>query len=716
MQNQGNNHTAGQNHSHNHRHSDHDKNESGNHEMMNHDEHSGHDTGSHADHMSSPEMAQQFLRKFYQVTILLIPLFLVSQPGLDLLNYSDFAGRRLIMFAIGTYIFWIGRIFFQHAWHEIKARQYGMMTLVSMGVGAGYLFSVYTTFVPSLDVEFYLEFSTLIWVLLFGHYLEARSSSAAGNALQEVAKLLPKKAHLIDGGTVRDVELSELKTGDVVMVKPGEKVPADGKIITSQAHFNESHITGESKPINKGPGDNAIAGAICEDGTVEIKLDKVGSQSTIGQIQLLISQAQATKPSAQKIADKASRVLTFSALGVALLTIVIWPLAVGESFVFALTLAITVLVIACPHALGLAIPTVSTIATKLSVENGIFIKDLAKLEIIKAVDYIVFDKTGTLTEGNFGVTDVAGKDLQVVSTASNEALSVEAKAALTIMSTMEKQSSHVISDAVVQYAKEKSLKPLAVKDFKNLSGRGISAVVDGQQYWLGSPGLLKERKLFTPQIEKLHNELASKGKTVIYLITENEIIGLVALADQIRSDSKPAIDALHSLGVKVAMLTGDNEAVAKSVANELAIDDYFAEVLPEDKYKHIRSLQAKGNKVIMVGDGVNDAPALTQADVGVAIGAGTEVAVEAGDAVLTKDNPNDIAKLVVLARKVYRKMIENLVWALGYNVLAIPAAAGVFVSFGFRLSPGWGALLMSLSSVIVVINAMSLRKVKLVNN
>jgi Cu2+-exporting ATPase len=685
------------------------------HTTMNQDKHSAHnDRGSHADHMSSPGMAQAFLKKFYYVTFLLLPLLFFSEAGMNFLGYNNFVLRKWLVFALGTYIFWFARIFFQHASHEIKAKQYGMMTLVAMGVGAGFLFSAVTTFIPSLEVEFYLEVSTLIWVLLFGHYLEAKSSSAAGDAMQEVAKLLPKQAHLITQDSVRDVDIAKLKTGNLIMVKPGEKVPADGEISKGSAHFNESHISGESKPINKGQGDEVVAGAICEDGTVEIVLNRVGAESTIGQIQQLIAKAQVTKPSAQRIADKASRLLTFGALLVAILTLLVWTFIVGEPFVFAITLAITVLVIACPHALGLAIPTVSTIATRLSVENGIFVKDMAKLEIIKGADYVMFDKTGTLTEGNFGVTDVSGADMNSIST-REEYFDEKVKEALSIVMAIEMQSSHVIADSIVKFAKKLKLKRLDVENFKNLNGRGVSATVNDVAYWLGSPGLIKEKGLFNSKIEELHKKLASQGKTVIYLANEKEVLGVVALADQIRVDSKQAIDALHELNVKVAMLTGDNKVVAKGVADELNIDNYFAEVLPEDKYKHIKALQDKGNKVIMVGDGVNDAPALTQADVGVAIGAGTEVAVEAGDAVLIKDNPNDIAKLIILSRKVYRKMIENLVWALGYNVLAIPAAAGVFVSFGFRLSPGWGALMMSLSSVIVVINAMTLRKVKLVS-
>ncbi len=696
----------------NHKETDHSKMDHGD---MDHGEmdHGDMDHGSHGDHMSMPGMAEQFLKKFYIVTALLVPLFILSEAGMGLLGYDDFTARKWIVFGISTIIFWIGRIFFQHAKHEIQMRKYGMMTLVSMGVGAGFIFSVFATFVPSIEVEFYLEVSTLVWVLLFGHYLEARASSAAGNALKEVAMLLPSMAHLVTKSGTEDVQLSALKTGDVVLVKPGEKVPADGKVTKGSAHFNESHISGESKPINKEEGENVVAGAICEDGTVEIKLERVGADSTIGQIQTLIAQAQTTKPTAQRIADKASSVLTFAALAVAILTVIVWSLIIGAPFVTAVTLAITVLVIACPHALGLAIPTVTTIATKLSVENGIFIKDMSKLEVLKGADYMVFDKTGTLTEGNFGVTEIVDSDMTIIQTQGKTKLNDEMKKSLSVVLALERLSSHVIADSIVKYAEQLNLKKLEVKKFKNISGKGVSGTVAGTEYWLGSPGLLKSKKLLEGKVKVLHDELSGQGKTVVYLMTKDKIVAAVALSDQVRSDSKEAVDALHALGLKVAMLTGDNEVVARGVADELGIDDYFAEVLPEDKYKHVKELQDAGNVVVMIGDGVNDAPALTQADVGVAIGAGTDVAVEAGDAVLTRNNPNDAAKLVVLSRKVYRKMQENLVWALGYNIVAIPAAAGVFVSIGFSLSPGWGALLMSMSSVIVVINAMTLRYIKL---
>ncbi|OGD59008.1 hypothetical protein A3I57_02545, partial [Candidatus Beckwithbacteria bacterium RIFCSPLOWO2_02_FULL_47_23] len=590
--------------------------------------------------------------------------------------------------AVATVIFYFGLIFFQHARHEIMVKKYGMMTLVSLAVGSGYLFSAAGTFIPAIATEFYLEISTLIWVLLFGHWLEAKSSSAAGNALQEVAKLLPKEAHLLVRGQVQAVSLTQLKSGDMVRVLPGEKVPADGVIVNGSANFSEAHITGESKPVEKDKNDRVVAGAICLDGSVEVRLDRVGESSTIGQIQKLIATAQNTKPSAQRLADRAASYLTFIALGVAIITVAVWSVALGYPLVFSLTLAITVLVIACPHALGLAIPTVTTIATKLAVSNGVFIKDMAKLEVVKKADYVVFDKTGTLTKGEFGVTKVTAADNQP-------------KNLLRLVAGLENHSSHVIGQAILSYAKQQGIKPARVVNFKNLAGKGVRGEIDGRTYFVGNNALMRELNL------------KPSSSANVFVANQVEILGSLTLADQIKPESKTAIDSLHRLGVKVAMLTGDSQEVAETVGRKLNIDTIFSQVLPEKKYEHIKSLQDKGRIVIMVGDGVNDAPALTQANVGVAVGAGTDVAVEAGDVVLTRSNPEDISRLIALSRKVYRKMIENLTWALGYNTLAIPAAAGVFMPWGIQLKPEWGALLMSLSSVIVVINAMSLRKAKL---
>jgi len=655
----------------------------------------------HADHGAMNHgSANSYLRRFWIVTFLLIPLILTNEFVAGLMGIGELDLGKWVQFGIATIIFGFALVFFQHAWHEIKSKQYGMMTLVSLAVGAGYLFSATSTFMPALQTEFYLEISTLIWVLLFGHYLEARSGAAAGNALDEVAKLLPKKAHLLKDGKEVDVNVEELKKGDLVLVKSGEKIPADGKVVDGQTNTDESLISGESKPVFKKKGDMVVAGSISLDGSLTIELSRVGESSTIGQIKKLITEAQQTKPQSQRIADKAAAVLTFVAGGTALLTILVWSLFLGEPFVFSMTLAITVLVIACPHALGLAIPTVTTITTSLAVKNGVFIKNLAKIETIKKADYVILDKTGTITKGEFGVTKIVP-------------VSAKEKDILQIAASLGAHSSHVIDRPIIERAKQEDLTLRRVSDFVSVSGRGIRGKIEEEIYFLGNKTFAEENSKLDKETIEWYEKLSDRGETVIFLANNRGVLGVISLADGIRPESKEAIDKLHELGLKVAMLTGDNKKVAKGVAEDLGIDTYFAEVLPEDKYKYVKNLQKEGSIVLMVGDGINDGPALTQADVGIAIGAGTDVALEAGDVVLTKNNPLDIVRLVKLSRKVYTKMIQNLIWALGYNIVAIPAAAGVFAFWGFFLRPEIGALVMSLSTVVVVLNALTLKRVDL---
>ena len=653
-----------------------------------------HNHVSHETHGMSHGSAGVYLKRFWIVTFLLIPLIFTNEMITESLGIGMLPFGKWLGFGIATIIFGFSLVFFQHAWHEIKSRRYGMMTLVSLAVGSGYLFSVASTFIPALEVEFYLEISTLVWVLLFGHYLEAKSSGAAGDALSEVAKLLPKKAHKLLGGEEIDVDVTDLQEGDVVVVKPGEKVPADGTITKGFANVNESHISGESKPIEKKEGMNVVAGAICLDGSLTITLSRVGEHSTVGQIQKLIAQAGQTKPRSQRIADKASAILTFVAGITALGTLLVWTFVIGEPFVFAITLAITVLVIACPHALGLAIPTVTTITTSLAVKNGFFIKDLSKIEIIRKADYVVFDKTGTLTKGEFGVTET----ISIEEEDKNKILSIAA--------SLEQHSSHIIGQSILKHVREQKIPLLKIDNFQNIAGQGIRAKIDGKEYFAGNERLLKGVGL------KFEVPKDTVG-TLVFVASKEKVLGYIVLADAIKQSSYNAVKDLHDMGVRVAMLTGDNDQVAKSVSQELGIDTYFSNVLPEDKYTHIKQLQQQGNTVLMVGDGVNDAPALTQADAGVAIGAGTDVAVEAGDVVLTQNDPQDIVRLIKLSKKVYVKMIQNLVWALGYNIVAIPAAAGAFAVWGFFLRPEIGALVMSLSTVIVVVNAMTLKRIEL---
>jgi len=645
--------------------------------------------------------AANYLRRFWIVTVLLIPLALTNPPVAAFFRIPQISLGPWIQFGIATIIFGFSLVFFQHAWHEIKARAFGMMTLVSIAVGSGYIFSVVATFMPSLGVQFYLEISTLVWVLLFGHYLEARSGAAAGDSLSEVAKLLPKQAHALVNGKETDVDLEQLAEGDTVLVKPGEKVPADGEVIDGSSSVNESLISGESRPVERKKGDPVIAGSIALDGSLTVRLSRVGVHSTIGQIHTLIASAQQTKPRQARIADTASAILTVTALTVAVLTLLVWSLVLGYPFAFAITLAITVLVIACPHALGMAIPTVTTIATSLATKNGVFIKNLAKIETIHKATYVVFDKTGTLTKGVFGVTDIN----VIGGTSKNDILHIAA--------SLEQHSSHTIGQSIVTYAKTQNVLLGEIENFKNFAGKGIRASTGGAEYLVGNKALMEEQNISYESAEKSFEQLSKGGATVIFVADKKQVLGLLSLADEIRQESKETIQKLHNLGLKVAMLTGDADNVAKDVAKELSIDTYFAHVLPQDKYTHVKQLQEDGNVVLMVGDGVNDAPALTQADAGIVIGAGTDVAIDSGDVVLTRSNPSDVVRLVVLARAVYRKMAQNLWYALGYNALAIPAAAGVFAAWGFFLQPEVGALLMAASTVVVVLNAISLRRLSL---
>lgn len=655
--------------------------------------------GGHSAHGMNHGSAGGYLRRFLIVTALIFPLAFTNEGVAGFLRLPTFEIGRWIQFGIATVIFGFSLVFFKHSFHEIKARKYGMMTLVSLAVGAGYLFSVVSTFIPSLNAEFYLEIGTLIWVLLFGHYLEARSSSAAGDALSEVAKLLPKKAHRLSGDKEEDVDTAELVENDLVLVKPGEKVPADGEVISGESNADESLISGESKPVEKKKGASIVAGSVVLDGSLTVKISRVGENSTVGQIKKLIALAGKTKPRSQKIADKAAAALTFIALATAIITALIWSLALGQSLVFAITLAITVLVIACPHALGLAIPAVTSIATSLAVKNGVFIKDLAKIEVVKNADYVVFDKTGTLTRGEFGVTNIAPLG------------GIEENELIKIAASLEKHSSHIIGQSITLYAKNKGLILADPVGFQNVAGKGVKGNVFGNKYIVGNKSLITDSGIEAREAAEKAEEFL--GKTVVFVADDKKVIGLIALADEIKPEARNAVNKLRLLGLKVAMLTGDNEAVARAVAKELGIETYFSEVLPEDKYKHIKNLQDKGSVVLMVGDGINDAPALAQSDVGIAIGAGMDVAVEAGDVVLTKSNPEDVARLIILSKKVYRKMIQNLIWALGYNIIAIPTAAGVFAAWGFFLRPELGAFLMSISTVIVVLNAVSLRQTNL---
>lgn len=645
-------------------------------------------------------MEQDFKKRFF-ITFPLVVITMLLSPNIQMwLNISfDFPGRNLLLFLIGTFIFFFGGLpFFQAAKGEIKAKNAGMMTLVALAITVGYTFSVAATFLFPGE-SLYWEIATLISVFLFGHWLEMRAVRGTTGALAELAKLIPPSAHLLKDGKVVDVKTSEVKLGDRVLVKPGEKIPIDGIVEEGESSVNESMVTGESRPIGKTKGSKVIGGTINQDGSLSIKVNKTGSDTAISQIMKLIREAQASKPNVQHLADRAANVLTFVALIAGVSAFVWWYFVSPQGAVFAATLAVSAIVVACPHALGLAIPTVTTITSSIAAKNGILIKEMKGLEIARKIDYVVFDKTGTLTKGEFGIDKIT---VLPESKLTQDEL-------LKLASSVEVHSQHSIAQAVVKTAKSKKISIPPVVNFKSYPGKGASGKVGDSQVVVGNKALFQQLNL---KLKTLPEK--NKGKTPIYVGVDNKFAGVIYLADVPREESKQAVEKLHAMQIKVAMLTGDTKDVAEDVGKVLNIDTVFAEVLPDDKVNKIRELQHQGHVVAMVGDGVNDAPSLTQAHVGIAIGAGTDVAVESADIVLMKNNPLDVVKAISLSRKTNAKMVQNLIWATGYNVFAIPAAAGIlYPAYGILLRPEWAALLMSASSIIVVFNALLLRRTKL---
>ncbi len=646
-------------------------------------------------------MGHNFKTLFFQ-TLPVTGVILFLSPNIQRwFGYSfSFSGINLVLFVLGSIVaLYGGRPFYSAARLEIAEKNFGMMTLVSLAVLSGYAFSVAATFLFPGE-SLWWEISTLVSAFLFGHWMEMRAVMGTTGALAELAKLIPPKANkLVEGKTV-EVMTSDLVKGDKVLVRPGEKVPVDGKVIEGTSSVNEAMITGESKPVFKKVGDEVVGGTVNNDGALTVEITKVGAESALSQIMNLIKQAQTTKPSVQRLADRAANVLTLAAIIVGSGTFFYWGFLSPQGLVFAATLAITVIVIACPHALGLAIPTVTTITTQVGAKNGILIKDIKALEIARRLQWAVFDKTGTLTWGEFGVDRIVGAN-------PNEVLMIAA--------SIDTLSQHSIAKAVVADAEKKKIALEKPENFLSFPGRGVAGKIKGAAYFLGNEALMTERKVNLENLKKDIAKEVEEGKSFIWVAEEgkNEPLGVIILSDVIREESREAVRKLHEMKIKVAMITGDNESIAKSVAKELAIDTYFAGVLPEDKVNKIKELQKDGSIVAMVGDGVNDAPALTQSNVGIAIGAGTDVAVEAGQIILIKNNPVDIVKIVELSRKTNNKMKQNLAWAAGYNVIAIPVAAGVLYPIGILLRPEWAALLMSASSVIVVLNALMLKRVRL---
>ena len=664
---------------------------------MSHEGHAG--MGGHAGHMGHHAMmVADFRRRFWVSLALTVPVLVLApmiQGFLGLRDVLRFPGDGYVQFVLASIIFFYGgRPFFKGIYDELGKRQPGMMTLIALAITVAYVYSSAVVFGLTGEV-FFWELATLIDVMLLGHWIEMKSIMGASKALESLVKLMPSEAHKLreDGGT-DDVPVSELGPGMRVLVKPGEKVPIDGRIVQGRTSVNEAMLTGESSPVEKGEGDEAIGGSVNGEGAITVEVRKTGDQTYLAQVIEMVRKAQESRSRTQDIASRAALWLTLIALTVGSGTLVFW-LAFGQSFEFSLERMVTVMVITCPHALGLAVPLVVAVSTAISAGNGLLIRDRSAFERARLVNAILFDKTGTLTEGRFGVTDVIS-----LGGRKDEDL-------LRLAASLESQSEHPIAQGIVDQARERNIGFEAPKEFKAIPGKGAEALVDGTPVKVVSPGYLKENSLNADNDRV--REVVDQGKTVVYVLVQDRVEGAIALADIIRPESKEALRRLKEMGSKTMMITGDAEAVAKWVAKELDLDDYFAEVLPGQKADKVKEVQQRGLVVAMTGDGVNDAPALTQADVGIAIGAGTDVAIESADIVLVRSDPRDVAAIVQLARATYRKMVQNLLWATGYNVIAIPLAAGVLYNLGVVLSPALGAALMALSTVIVAVNARFLR-------
>ncbi len=656
-------------------------------------DHGGHGRGGHGHH------AAMFRDRFWVTLVLTIPVVILSRMFQDLLGYSiTFTGSSLIPPALGTFVFLYGGWpFIQGAVEEARARQPGMMLLIGLAITVAFVASIATEF-GAFELDFWWELAVLIAIMLLGHWQEMKAIGRASSALEALAQLLPDEAERVTDRGVETVPLSELERGDVVLLRPGGRVPADGRVIEGSADVDESMLTGESRPVSKTVGDSVTAGTVATDSALRIEVDAVGADTALAGIERLVEQAQSSHSRAQALADRAAAFLFYVATAAGLITYVVWT-GLGEPR-SAVEQTVTVLVIACPHALGLAIPLVISISTALSARNGILVKDRLALERMREVDVVLFDKTGTLTAAKHVVTDVASVD-------SNESK------VLSLAGAVESDSEHPLAKAIVAAAKASGSLP-AAREFRSMPARGVEARVDGRKLAVGGPKLLQEHGVELPaRLDSKVDDWKGRGASVLFLMENERILGAFALEDEVRKESHEAVRALHRLGIKVAMVTGDAKQVASSVAEELGIDEFFAEVLPEDKDAAVADLQRRGHRVVMVGDGVNDAPALARADVGIAIGAGTDVAIESAGVILASDDPRSVLGVIKLSKASYRKMVQNLVWATGYNAFAIPLAAGVLAWAGITLAPAVGAVLMSLSTIVVALNAQLLRRLDL---
>lgn len=640
-------------------------------------------------------MVQDFKRRFWVSLAVMIPILVLS-PMIQMFLGVDwrFPGDSYILLALSTFLFFYGGWpFLKGAKDELRHKSPAMMTLIALAIIVAYVYSAATVFGVQ-GSDFFWELASLIVIMLLGHWIEMRSVMGASKALEELAKLMPESAHMImDNGETMEMPVSSLKAGQAVLVKPGEKIPIDGVVYEGDSEVNEAMITGEAVPVEKGKGDEVIGGSVNGDGILKFKVSHVGDDTFLSQVIRLVRDAQASKSNTQRLADRAAKWLFYIALITGIITFITW-MAIEGNLNFAVTRAVTVIIICCPHALGLAMPLVTSVSTSLAAKNGLLIRNRAAFENARNLDTVVFDKTGTLTEGSFGVTDI-------------KADSVSEDDLLAIAASVEENSEHPIARGIVEAGKSRELAMLRVTDYQNLTGEGLRASVDGRPVKIVSPGYLKREGIAFD--EKSYSSLAGEGKTVVFILRENKLLGFIALSDVARPTAKEAVDELKQMEVASIMLTGDNQRAADYVARQLDINQVFAEVLPGDKASKIDELHRDGRRVAMTGDGVNDAPSLAKADLGIAIGAGTSVAIETADVILVKSDPLDVVGILKLSRATFKKMVQNLIWATAYNVVALPLAAGVLYYQGVVISPAAGAVLMSLSTIIVAINARLLK-------
>ncbi|EFE58761.1 heavy metal translocating P-type ATPase [Staphylococcus epidermidis] len=666
--------------------------------QMHHDNHASHHHSGHAHHHGN------FKVKFFVSLIFAIPIILLSPlMGVNLPFQFTFPGSEWVVLILSTILFFYGgKPFLSGGKDEIATKKPGMMTLVALGISVAYIYSLYAFYMNNFSsatghtMDFFWELATLILIMLLGHWIEMNAVGNAGDALKKMAELLPNSAiKVMDNGQREEVKISDIMTDDIVEVKAGESIPTDGIIVQGQTSIDESLVTGESKKVQKNQNDNVIGGSINGSGTIQVKVTAVGEDGYLSQVMGLVNQAQNDKSSAELLSDKVAGYLFYFAVIVGVISFIVWML-IQNDVDFALERLVTVLVIACPHALGLAIPLVTARSTSIGAHNGLIIKNRESVEIAQHIDYVMMDKTGTLTEGNFSVNHYESfkNDL------SNDTI-------LSLFASLESQSNHPLAISIVDFAKSKNVSFTNPQDVNNIPGVGLEGLIDNKTYKITNVSYLDKHKLNYD--DDLFTKLAQQGNSISYLIEDQQVIGMIAQGDQIKESSKQMVADLLSRNITPVMLTGDNNEVAHAVAKELGISDVHAQLMPEDKESIIKDYQSNGNKVMMVGDGINDAPSLIRADIGIAIGAGTDVAVDSGDIILVKSNPSDIIHFLTLSNNTMRKMVQNLWWGAGYNIVAVPLAAGVLAFIGLILSPAIGAILMSLSTIIVAINAFTLK-------